>query len=333
MNQTSHSRRRPKNTDKTVGRGQKLKFVLRVLIAIAVVVALAWTVRKAIGDLREQPISLSEIHWAKLLVAICAYLVTMLLSWCFWHRVMLALRQRPKLKKSLRAFFVSQLGKYVPGKAMVIVLRTDLVRDEDVEAGPAAASVFIETLTWIFVGASIASLLIVFQFNEFRSLQIAALVMMVVAGALTWPPVFNRIASKLTKAPTSGVTYAVDFSTMVFGWLLLTIGWCFNGMSLWLVIDSLPGTETQLIHFPIVLAAVTLATVGGFVSLLPGGLGVRELVMIPLLGSQFGAANAVIAAILVRFVWLTAEFVSSGIIYLVSRSSHDPDSCKTSGDG
>jgi uncharacterized membrane protein YbhN (UPF0104 family) len=55
--------------------------------------------------------------------------------------------------------------------------------------------------------------------------------------------------------------------------------------------------------------------VAGFVSLLPGGIGVRELVMIPLLGARFGSVTAVVAAVVIRLVWLTAELVTSGIIY------------------
>lgn len=333
MNQTSHGQKTPQNSNKKVAAGWHLKTVFRGLVAIAVVVALAWTIKRAVADLQAQPISIAEIAWGKLIAAVLVYILTMLFSWSFWHRVLHALGQRPKWQRSLRAFLISQLGKYVPGKAMVVILRTDLVCDEQVKVAPAAASVFVETLTWIFVGAAIASMLIVFQFNEFRSLQIAALFMMLVSGIVTWPPCFNWIASKLTRGRTSGVTYGVDFSTMVFGWILLTAGWCINGFSLWLVVDSLPGTNLQIGHFPVVLAAVTLATVGGFVSLLPGGLGVRELVMIPLLGSQFGATNALIAAILIRFVWLTAEFSSSGIIYLVTRLTHEPDPKRTREDG
>ncbi len=325
MKQTSLPPESPRISTERRGFSQHWKVLLRVGVVVTVVFALGWAIRQAYFELRDQPLKFSEIDWSKILLAEGIYLGSMTLSWIFWHRILLALGQRPRKLKSMRAFFVSQLGKYVPGKAMVVVLRTDLVQDENVRVAPAAASVFIETLTWLFVGAMIASLLLVFQFQDFRGLQIAALAMMLVAGILTWPPFFNRIASRITKAKTSGVTYSVDFITMAIGWVLLTAGWCLNGASLLVVIDSLPGTEVQIGHFPVVLAAVTLASVGGFVSLLPGGLGVRELVMIPLLGSEFGTAIAVIAVILVRFVWLTAEFVSSGIIYLLVQLTHEPD--------
>ncbi len=73
-------------------------------------------------------------------------------SCCLWDNT---LRFRNML-----AFFASQLGKYVPGKAMVVVIRTDMVRGDQVKTAPAAASVFVETLTWLFVGAAIGCLLI-----------------------------------------------------------------------------------------------------------------------------------------------------------------------------
>lgn len=297
--------------------------VARILVACIVVAALGVSVSKAVDELRNQPISLSEVRWGMLVLAVLSYSATMFLSWSFWHRLLLALGQRPKKRKSLRAFFASQLGKYVPGKAMVVVLRTDLVRDENVAVAPAAASVFVETLTWIFVGATLASLLLVFGFREFPGLQVAAVVMMLVAGAVTWPPLFQKIVVWIRPAATSGMTYQVDLRTMMAGWLLLVVGWGFNGLSLWLVVGSLPSAPLGIEHFPLMVAAVTLATVGGFVSLLPGGLGVREMVMIPLLGSQFGVSVAVLAAVLIRFVWLSAELILSGIIYLLVMMSYE----------
>jgi uncharacterized membrane protein YbhN (UPF0104 family) len=86
-------------------------------------------------------------------------------------------------------------------------------------------------------------------------------------------------------------------------------------LSLWMVLKGIPGTTVAVSDFSLAMVCVSLATVAGFVSLLPGGLGVRELVMIPLLGSQFGAVTAIVAAIVIRVIWLTAELATSGIIY------------------
>jgi uncharacterized membrane protein YbhN (UPF0104 family) len=178
--------------------------------------------------------------------------------------------------------------------------------------------VFVETLTWIFVGSAIGSLLLALYFQGNTTLEVSAITLTLVAGVLTWPTVFRKIARSITKSETPNQNFfaGIDLRAMSFGWIVMSLGWCLNGLSLWLVIRSMPETGITMGDFPLTLACVSLATVAGFVTLLPGGLGVRELVMIPLLGARFGAVTAVIAAIIIRFVWLASELLTSGIIYL-----------------
>lgn len=286
------------------------------------VVAIGYTAIKATGQLRDSRFDFSEVNHGWWLAALGAYATTMFFSCCFWYRVLLAMKQRPTFGNTLMAYFASQLGKYIPGKAMVVIIRTDLIRGDDVNTAPAAASVFVETLTWIFVGSAIASLLLVFLFRDHVALQVTAGVLTLAAGVLTWPSVFQRIAVRLGAGRGRNgeqIIQGLNLSTMSVGWGLMTVGWCLNGLSLWLVLKGLPGTHVTFEDFPLTLACVSLATVAGFVSLLPGGIGVRELVMIPLLGERFGPVTAIVAAIVIRVVWMAAELLTSGIIYVGRR--------------
>ena len=92
------------------------------------------------------------------------------------------------------------------------------------------------------------------------------------------------------------------------------------GLSLWAVLKSLPHRRaagplvSQL--WPRLTASVSLAVVAGFLSLLPGGLGVRELVLDELMTEPFGAMVALVSAVLLRFVWLLAELMVSVILYI-----------------
>jgi uncharacterized membrane protein YbhN (UPF0104 family) len=53
--------------------------------------------------------------------------------------------------------------------------------------------------------------------------------------------------------------------------------------------------------------------VAGFLSLIPGGAGVREAVLIGLMRQTgFAAADALLAAAMLRIVWLAAELAISG---------------------
>lgn len=290
------------------------RFVMMISVGLAVV----YTAITSFQQLRQEGIDFSAVKYGWWLGAVGVYIGTMFLSCCFWFRVLIALGQKPKFGAALLAFFASQLGKYVPGKAMVVVIRTDMIRGDEVSTAPAAASVFVETLTWIFVGSAIGSLLLVMQFEGQLFLKLIGVALTIIAGVLTWPSIFRRIALKLGVVKgrkAKKLLNGLNLQTMSFGWLLMTMGWCLNGLSLWMVLKGIPGTTVAVSDFSLAMVCVSLATVAGFVSLLPGGLGVRELVMIPLLGSQFGAVTAIVAAIVIRVIWLTAELATSGIIY------------------
>jgi uncharacterized membrane protein YbhN (UPF0104 family) len=285
------------------------------LIAIVVIAAIGFTVWNAVGQLREKQFQFSRINYLWWAAAILCFIASMSLSAIFWHRLLYAMNQQPTLKESMGAFFISQLGKYVPGKAMVVVLRTDRIRSDRVTIGPAIVSVFIETLTWVFTGSIIASVLLFFRFEN-RVLQAIAVSMMIVAGVLTAPPVIRWFAHRLghVKGKKTGkVMLGLTAKTMAPGWLLLSVGWCLSGLSLWLVLKGLPDLTVLPQDYWLCLTCVTLAGTAGFVSLLPGGLGVRELVMIPLLSTRFDSAVVVVAVVAIRMVWLVSELFSAAV--------------------
>jgi uncharacterized membrane protein YbhN (UPF0104 family) len=68
--------------------------------------------------------------------------------------------------------------------------------------------------------------------------------------------------------------------------------------------------------WPVVAASVALATVGGFVvAVLPGGLGVREWLLMLALGPVLGSADtAVIATLLLRLTWVAAEGAAAAVL-------------------
>jgi uncharacterized membrane protein YbhN (UPF0104 family) len=89
---------------------------------------------------------------------------------------------------------------------------------------------------------------------------------------------------------------------------------------MWAVIEALPTAppwQTSLADLPLWIASSALALVAGFVSLVPGGAGVRELVITesfagdPLYGPVFGLS----VAVLLRLAWLQSELAASAILY------------------
>jgi uncharacterized membrane protein YbhN (UPF0104 family) len=109
---------------------------------------------------------------------------------------------------------------------------------------------------------------------------------------------------------------AVSFRMMLQGWLGIGLGWNLMALSLWATLRAMGVEDIDLLKdFPLLLAGVALAMVAGFLSLMPGGAFVRELVLAELMVPRFGSATALVSAVLLRLVWLVAELLISGVLY------------------
>lgn len=107
------------------------KKILRLLFRLAVIGLVVWgvqrTLRDALNDLGRQGWSPADMHYGWLAAACMLYVLGLLPAGIYWHRVLQALDVHTGLMRALRAYFIGHLGKYVPGKAMVVVLRAGIV--------------------------------------------------------------------------------------------------------------------------------------------------------------------------------------------------------------
>ena len=294
---------------------------LLLIVKLAIVGLLLWGVHRTLAEaydkLHDKQFRLDPL-W--LIASGGLYLLAMVPSVLFWHRVLRVLGQEAGLFKTLRAYYIGHLGKYVPGKALVVVLRAGMVRGERVNVGVAAATVFVETLTMMASGSFIAAALVVILYHEHWVYVVGAIICMFAAGLPTLPPVFAYLA-RLTRidrgAREAGVDLQrIDYGTLLFGWLGTGIGWFISGLSLWATLRAMGETSLGPIDdLPFLTMIVSISVVAGFISMIPGGLGSRDLVMLELLGLRLSASVAVVSTVLFRLVWLGAELVISAILY------------------
>ena len=276
-----------------------------------------------VGGTGAEHFSWSQIQPGWLVLSALAYLVGTLPSWLFWHKTLEAMGQRPQHYASLRAYYIGHLGKYVPGKALVVILRAGLVRGPRVDTTVAATAVFVETLTTMAVGGFVAAASIAILHHDEPWLLLLAVGLLVSVGIPTLPPVFRRIVRLLGVRkfnPNIDQSLAgVDYRLMAYGWLHITWGWCVLGVSLWATLKAIPtitAIPVTLADWPVSLSCYALAMLAGFVAMVPGGLGVREWVVMTLLAKPFGAGAAIVSAVLVRLMTLLAEALFAAGLYL-----------------
>ena len=307
---------------------------LLICAKLAIVGLLVWAVRatlvKAFDELDKHTWHVQPL-W--LVVSGVLYILGTLPSAIYWQRLLVGAGQGVGLFETVRAYFVSQLGKYVPGKAMVLVLRAGLLYGARVSTSVLAASVFCETLTTMAAGSLLATLILALWHQVQVTLPIGggvsvdlaivALCMFLATGLPTLPPVMRLLVrvlgfSRINLSAVAQLSLA-PYRTIALGWLMVAGGWILQGLSLWATLRGLGILDTgPLVDLSLHTAAVALAVVAGFLALIPGGLGVRELVLIPLL-SRYGDDKALVSAIILRLVWLVAEVIVSTILYPIKR--------------
>ena len=296
-----------------------VKYAIRITVFALVAYGLWRFVSSSWNDVRQSLLS-ADPAW--LGVSMLLYSVGMVPMGLFWWRVLKAMGQDPTVGETLRAFFVGHLGKYVPGKALVVVLRTGLIHSHRTDKTMAATSVFIETLTMMASGACVAGMTIAVLYRDQWQMLVLAGGLMLATGVPTIPPLFRRIVSWLkvrnANPAIERALEGVNARVMAIGWCCNLVGWVFFALSLWAVMRSM-GVDAELGVLPRLAATVALAMVAGFLSLLPGGIGVREWVVMSLLVAPIGPFEkkiAVSSALLLRFVWMLSEVAISVILYL-----------------
>jgi len=318
------------------GGGVRLvKWIVRLVVLAGVAWGICTFVERARSDLNREGFSWSSLRFHWLVLAGLLYGAGLLPACWFWRRILMSMGQTPTFLEAARAYYVGHLGKYVPGKALVVVIRTALIRSSRVDATIAALSVFVETLTMMAVGAAVAAGVLLFQSPE-PLMLVLALVLMSAAGIPTWPPLFRwlvgRIQVERFNPHLREQLEGIDLRLMLQGWLSLSFGWLLMGLSLWAVMAALPqvsGSWQEILpDIPLFTACVSLALVAGFLSLLPGGMGVRELVVMTLIAGHpgYGPYAAVVSAVLLRLIWLMSELAISGILYVSGARFRTPAS-------
>jgi glycosyltransferase 2 family protein len=303
------------------------------------VLVLVFVGQQAADLCRHDEISDLKVNIPWLLAAGVTYFIGWFPSVWFWRAMMNSLGGSVTKLDAVRSYYCGHLGKYVPGKAMVIVIRAALLKERGCRPAIAALTVTYETLALMGVGLVLAIALAPMAIPDegwaelpagLRILQDHPLLMpgAVVAAVLVLLPflsrLFTRIAIALTPRDVLGDPHDIRIEThlLVKGFFALAIAWMCQGLSLGFTLAAL-SVPLDFENWPIWASAVSSATaVGFFVLFAPGGLGVREGLLITLLQIQptIGGKLAVAAALLLRMVWFVTEITVAAALYYGMRT-------------
>ncbi len=295
---------------------------LKTALAVAVIAAVGWHFYGLLTKPEVQQQLTLRVEY--LLPAGLLYLACHTLWGTFWVQLLRGQGVTVGWLAGVRAYFVSQVGKYVPGKALVILLRVGLLKGTVASPTIIIVTGTYETLTNMAAGAVLGACLLPFcgqleaidpQYRDFVPYSVfgVAFVPLVV---LALNRLVRRVAAKYRK-PDAPPIPVPSVWLIGRGMLQAMVGWCLLALGAWLTAcglsaDPVPLTPATFAQY---LCAVCVAYVIGFAALfLPAGGGLRELVLQWLLAPPLGAVSAAVAVVL-RVVWTLAEAVAAVGLY------------------
>jgi uncharacterized membrane protein YbhN (UPF0104 family) len=281
--------------------------VLKAALTVAILLAVG---RQFYRDLQRPDLWQRPPHVGWLLLAAALYLAGLAFSAVYWQRLLAAAGQQPPVLMAVRAYYIGHLGKYLPGKAWALLLRTGLAHKHGVRLSVAAVTSTYEVLTTMAGGVLLALILFallapdtstVIDWQVLRDLYtqqaapqavldrkvlttVALMLLVPIATAIA-PPVFNRLMARVARPfrrHDSAALPCFGFGSLAEGLALTAIGWLLLGTSLWAVLQAVMAEPPPWAWPTLGILSAYLATayVAGFlIVIVPGGLGVREFLL------------------------------------------------------
>lgn len=304
--------------DISTGRWTHLAPWIKGAIGVLVLAAVGWQIWKTIEEFRERGLTLT-IEPNGMIAAGLLYMAGLVIQGSYFYVLLRSSTHPISWLAAVRAYVVGHLGKYVPGKAFVVVMRVGLATPFGARAGSVAVAAFYETLLMMAAGGLMAGVGFVMAG---RSLSNAAFLATLGSGVglmflvMCEPRVFNFLTRTISRRwPEAQASFPkINPRTLVLGLVMGLPTWTLWGLGHVAVIHGL-GNEVAPPLWPVLIASVALATVLGFVvAVLPGGLGVREWVLMVTLEPLLGLSLAVTSTLALRLIQVFAELVVSGIV-------------------
>ncbi len=302
---------------------------------------LGFVVWQAVDLWRSTPDAKIELSAGWLVAAGAFYATAWLPSVWLYKALLDRMGDRVGWAAVARAYYVGHLGKYVPGKALVVLIRGQMIQAAGGRFRAAALAVLYETVVLmaagVYVGVALAGFLLpddpakasdtlrpLLEWGVVRPLvaRPALLPLVVLVWVVATLPFASRafafLADKAAPAQAdAALERRIDWRLIGAGLLGFVPAWGLQGAALWAVLRG-TGAAVGPSELLACAAAAGLATAAGFIVMIaPGGLGVRELVLIEALRLLPGVSppQAAAAAFLMRAVTLVAEVVMAVAAY------------------
>jgi glycosyltransferase 2 family protein len=289
--------------------------VLLVLAALAVTVARNW------DDFAD---SWRRIGVEEVALALGLILGNLLTTWLQWRTVLTGLGVELRTTTSARVFFVSQVGKYVPGAVWPLVLQVESSRREGADRKAVVAGNAIVLAISLATGLVVAGVLLPFSvpsaLGRFWWALAALPLVALAAHPSTLPALLDGCLRRLGRKPL-GVRLSGRTTLRAMFWSL--VAWGFAGAQTWVLARAAGAEGSGLLA--LCTGGTALAVSAGILFLpAPAGTGPREVVLVYVLTTVMPGSAALAVVVASRVILVAADLLMAavGMALPAGRSPH-----------
>jgi hypothetical protein len=298
--------------------GGRRRALVSALALVVVLIAFGWSLAGRWSEVGEQ---LGSQHPGVLVAALLTSLAGVYFSFLLWRGTLAVLGTRLAVRPAARLFFVSQLGKYLPGAVWPVLAQMRMGKELGVPRQRMGLA-FLLTLglaTLVGLVLAVAALPALLEAEGRAALWVLAALPFVLV--LFVPAFVNRLlglALRVVRRP--GLERPLSAREIAEGTAWSLLFWLVYGGHVWLLVLGLGGDPWR--SLPVAIGGFALAfSLGPLLVVLPAGAGVREAVLIVLLGTVLTTPAATAVALTSRLILMVTDGVLALAAALAARRS------------
>jgi glycosyltransferase 2 family protein len=300
--------------------GRRLVAVGRVVLGLLVVAAVVWALA---GSWQEVRVDLARVSLGALAGSCALALLALVLTLVGWRAMLADLGSPLALGPASGVLFVGQLGKYLPGSVWTVVVQAEVASRLGVPRKRTAVVGLLSVLLSALAGLAVGVLALPALLQAGGGRVYLLLVLVLLAGlACLHPRLLNALVGRALRLARreplehglSGRAITVTMTAFVLAWLAL-------GLHVWVLVTDL-GASAGAAVVPAVLGYALAASVAMLAVLLPAGIGLRELLLVVLLGGVLDRPAATAVVLLSRFLVTGSDVVAALVGWGYARSHH-----------
>jgi len=255
---------------------KKLIFLVKLAVMVVTFAFVGVKIAEAWHTIGEHPV---HVDWRWSLLIPLGYIGVMIDNALTWLWLARQMGDRSHVTPLIGAYVFSQAGKYAPGKLMLVIMRIERAHRVGMSRETCVLSTLLENAMYTLSGGLVGAIAMFIAVRNHPVYLILSGAMVVGLLVFFYPAVFFGVINMVLKSmkrqpiPPSRQFRRRHMFAAVFMFLPC---WVCGGFALWAAVNCL--TPAPLNSIPMLSGAFALSVSLGMFSLLPGGLGVREVI-------------------------------------------------------